>query len=223
MLKIWGRRNSSNVMSVMWTVGELGLEYERVNLGGSFGGNDSADYRALNPNGLVPTLEDGGKVLWESNNIVRYLGRKYGNDAICPTDPLQCALAEQWMDWTKTTFYPAFMPVFVGLIRTSAEQQDHDTIDLGVRASSSVLSVVNACLETQPWLGGKSFTIGDIPLGAMIYRYFNLPIERTPLPALEDWYERLRERPAYQKHAMIPFGASLVDWTRLEAEGAGIQ
>lgn len=223
MLKIWGRRNSSNVMSVMWTVGELGLEYERVNLGGSFGGNDSADYRAINPNGLVPAMSDDGKVLWESNTIVRYLAREYGSETLCPAAPYQCAQAEQWMDWTKTTFYPAFMPVFLGLIRTPAEQQDHDTIDLGVKASASVLGVADACLAKQPWLGGTSFTMGDIPLGAMIYRYFNLPIERPALPALEDWYERLRERPAYRKHAMIPFGASLVDWVRLEAEGAGIQ
>jgi glutathione S-transferase len=223
MLKIWGRRNSSNVISVMWTLGELGLDYERINQGGSFGGNDDPGYRALNPNGLVPTLEEDGKTIWESNSIVRYLASVYGENSLSPADPYRRAVADQWMDWTKTTFYPAFMPVFAGLIRTPPEKQDFGAIDLGVQASASVLRVPEAHLARQSWLGGDSFTMADIPLGAMIYRYFNLPIERPPLPALEDWYRRLTQRPAYRKHAMIPFGASLVDWVRLEAESAEIQ
>ena len=116
------------------------------------------------------------------------------------------------MDWTKTTFYPAFMPVFLGLIRTPPEQQDFDAIELAVRASGEVLAIPDAHLRNSPWLGGEDFSMGDIPLGPMIYRYFTLPIERPSLPGLEAWFERLSERPAYRKHAMISFGGSLVDW-----------
>lgn len=220
MLEIWGRRNSSNVMSAMWTIGELGLEYRRHNIGGTFGGNDDPAFREMNPNGLVPALNDDGRVLWESNTIVRYLSQVYGAGTLWPEDPYQRALADQWMDWTKTTFYPAFMPVFLGLIRTPPEQQNFDAIDLAVKASGEVLAVPDAHLRNQPWLGGETFTMGDIPLGPMIYRYFTLPIERPSLPGLEDWFQRLGERPAYRKHAMISFGGSLVDWLRLEAEGA---
>lgn len=223
MVEIWGRRNSSNVMSVMWTIGELGLEYRRHNVGGTFGGNDDPAFRALNPNGLVPALDDGGKVLWESNTIVRYLAQSYGAGTLWPGDPYPRAVADQWMDWTKTTFYPTFIPVFLGLIRTPPESQDHGAIEQAARVSGSVLAVPEARLSAEPWLGGSEFTMGDIPLGALIHRYFTLPIERPALPALEGWYERLRERPAYRKHAMISYGSSIVDWIRLEAEGADVQ
>lgn len=223
MLEIWGRRNSSNVMSVMWAVGELDLPYRRHNVGGTFGGNDDPAFRALNPNGLVPALDDGGKVLWESNAIVRYLSQVYGTGALWPGNPYQRAVADQWMDWAKTTFYPAFIPVFAGLIRTPPEAQDHDAIARAIQVSGTVLSAPETRLSSQPWLGGDAFTMGDIPLGALIHRYFTLPIDRPALPALEDWYERLRERPAYRRHAMIPYGSSLVDWIRLEAESADIQ
>ncbi len=223
MLEIWGRRNSSNVMSVMWTVGELGLDYRRINVGGSFGGNDDPDFRALNPNGLVPALNDGGRVLWESNTIVRYLAGEYGIDKLCPSDPYRRALAEQWMDWTKTVFYPVFIPVFFGLIRTPVERRDAGAIERATEATANALAIPEAQLARQDWLGGDAFGMGDIPLGVMLYRYFNLAIERPVLPAVEEWYGRLCERPAYRKHAMIPFGDSLEDWLRLEAEGADIQ
>ncbi len=223
MIEIWGRRNSSNVMSAMWAIGELGLAYRRHNLGGTFGGNDDATFRQLNPNGLVPVLDDDGQILWESNTIVRYLAQVYGMGTLWPEDPYEQAVADQWMDWTKTTFYPAFMPVFFGLIRTPPESQDHNAIELAIRASGSLLSVPEARLLKTPWLAGARFTMGDIPLGVLFHRYFTLPIERPSLPAMEAWYHRLRERPAYRRHAMISYGGSLVDWIRLEAEGADVQ
>ncbi len=223
MVEIWGRRNSSNVMSVMWTVGELGLPYTRHDIGGSFGGNDHATFRRLNPNGLIPVLEDDGKALWESNAIVRYLAQVYGMGVLCPEAPYARAVAEQWMDWTKSTFYPAFMPVFWGLVRTPPETQDHDAIALAVQATGAVLAIPEARLSAHDWLGNDGFSMADIPLGVLFHRYITLPIKRPSLPALQTWYRRLCDRPAYRKHAMISYGSSLVDWLRLEAEGAGIQ
>ncbi len=77
MLRIWGRADSFNLQKVMWCVGELGIPHERIDAGGEFGVTDRHDYLAMNPNGRVPTIDDDGFVLWESNAIVRYLAARY--------------------------------------------------------------------------------------------------------------------------------------------------
>ena len=220
MLDIWGRKNSSNVIPVMWVVGELGLEHQRHNIGGSFGGDDSEAYLQLNPNGLIPTISDHGFVLWESIAITRYLCRKYGMGTLCPQDLQQAALADQWMDWCKSILMPSLMPVFVNLIRTARPAQDRAVIERGTAATIQCLGLLEQHLQTRTYILGDSFSMGDIPLGAMIYKFFNLDIERPAFPAIEAWYARLCERPAYRQHAMIPFGSSLEEWLELEKAGA---
>ncbi len=123
MLKIWGRKNSSNVRKVLWCAEEAGLAYERIDAGGAFGVVNDAPYRALNPNGVVPTLEDEGFVLWESNTIVRYLAARYAPD-LYPQDLQQRASAEKWMDWTTSSLAAPFRTVFWGTVRTPPEQRD---------------------------------------------------------------------------------------------------
>ncbi len=223
MLEIIGRRNSSNVMTVMWCVGELNLDYTRRNAGGSFGGLDTTDYRAMNPNGVVPTLIDSGHILWESNVIARYLAAKHGAGSLWPEDPYKRALADQWMEWVKTTFYPTFLPVFFNMIRTAPETRDEAAIQRGVEASAKTLGALDTHLQKHSFVGGEQLTIGDLPLGPVIYRYMNLDISRPSLPGVESWYQRLCDRPAYQKHAMIPFGSSFAQWQQLEKDGADIQ
>lgn len=174
----------------------------------------------MNPNRLVPTLVDDGFVLWESNAIIRYLARRHGEGFLCPHDDRICAIADQWMDWSKTTLYPVFFPIFWGLIRIPKEKQDRDYIRKCAEDTGKKLQIVERHLADNVYLAGDSLTMGDLPLGAVIYRYFNLDIERPHLPNIEAWYARLCERPAYREHAMVPFGSSLEEWIRLEKEGA---
>ena len=223
MLEILGRRNSSNVMTVMWTVGEIDLPYKRHNIGGSFGGTDSTEYLAANPNQVVPTLRDNGKTIWESNVITRYLAATYDNGGLWPEDTYQRALADQWMDWAKTTFYGAFMPIFFNMIRRPTDQCDHAAIAGGIKNTATTLSILERHLEKTDFVAGDRLTMGDIPLGPMMYRYFELDIERPSLPNVEAWYQRLCARPAFQKHAMIPFGRSFEEWGVLEKESTNIQ
>ena len=124
MLKIWGRNTSSNVQKVMWAVGEIGLEHQRFDIGGNFGKNRDHAYLAMNPNGLVPTLQDGDFILWESNAIVRYLAREYSAGKLEPADSKVRARANQWMDWQLSVVGPAITPAFWGLIRTPQEKRD---------------------------------------------------------------------------------------------------
>ncbi|MBD9517229.1 glutathione S-transferase [Pseudomonas sp. PDM22] len=201
MLKIWGRKNSSNVRKALWCAEEAGLAYERIDAGGVFGLVNDEPYRSLNPNGVVPTLDDDGFVLWESNTIVRYLAAHYAPD-LYPQDLQQRASAEKWMDWTTSSFAAPFRTVFWGTLRTPPEQRDAVAIQAAIETCVGLLAVPEATLAKQPYLTGEQFGMGDIPLGSFIYAWFEMPIERPAQPHLEAWYARLKARPAYRAAVM---------------------
>ena len=220
MLKIYGRKNSNQVIQVMWAVGELGLEHVRHNAGGTFGGLDTEQYGRLNPNRLVPTIDDDGFILWESYAIIRYLCRQYGKGSLWPQNDRQAALADQWMEWTNSRFMGVFFPVFWGLIRTPKEQQDPDKIQQSVKATAELLQIFEHHMADKKFVVGASLTMGDIPLGSMMFKYYSLDIERPSLPNIEAWYARLCERGAYREHCMNSFGTSTEEWFALEKAGA---
>jgi glutathione S-transferase len=206
MLKIWGRNNSSNVQKVLWACGEMKLPFERIDAGMSYGVVNEPEYRKMNPNSRVPTIvEDDGFVLWESNAIVRYLGEKHGAGKIWPTDPRVRADADRWMDWASIMFLPVFTPLFWGLIRTPADQRDPLKIEKSVRDCGESLKVLEQGLENKQYVAGAQFTMGDIPIGVNLYRWFAFQnIVRPSLPKVEAYYKRLTERPAYREHIMLP-------------------
>lgn len=203
MLKIWGRKNSSNVRKALWCAEELGLVYEAVDAGGAFGVVDTPAYRAMNPNGRIPLIEDDGFVLWESNTIVRYLAARHAAGTPWYPDDVQArASAEKWMDWTTSTFAEPFRHLFWGVLRTPAEQQDWEKIGAALKTCGELLAVVDQALAERPYLSGDTIGMGDIPLGSFIYAWFEMPIERPPLANLQSWYQRLQQRPAYRKAVM---------------------
>ncbi|WP_409308954.1 glutathione S-transferase family protein [Pectobacterium sp. B1J-3] len=203
MITIWGRENSTNVKKVRWCAAELSLPYEPILAGGQFGRNRDADYLAMNPNGLVPCLQDGELVLWESNTIVRYLAAQYGHDTLYLRDAGARANAEKWMDWAST-LAASFGGVFISLVRTAPEKRDMAMVEKNQAECERLLTIADAALAKQPWLSGDTFGIGDIPLGCIAYAWFNMDIVRQPHPHLERWYQQLTERPAYQNTVMIP-------------------
>lgn len=203
MITIWGRDNSTNVKKVLWCAEELALPYQHIVAGGQFGLNHEADYLAMNPNGLIPCLRDDDLVLWESNTIVRYLAAQYGQDSLYLADPGKRASAEKWMDWA-TSLAVSFGPVFINIVRTPPEKRDTALVQKGIAECERLFDIVDTVLANQPWLSGDQFGVGDIPLGCIAYGWLNMPIEQQSHPHLERWYEQLTERPAYQKHVMIP-------------------
>lgn len=221
MLEIWGRRNASNVMPVMWAVGELGLPHVRHDVGGSFGGLDAPAFLAMNPNGRIPTIDDDGFILWESNAIVRYLSRRYGQGSLLPDTEQDRAFADQWMEWFKTTPYPDYIDLFWAIVRTEPALRDRDSIAALARTVGDRLRVLDAHLARHPYIVGQRLTMADIPFGPLVYRYVNLDVERPDLPNMTAWYERLCTRPAFQDHVMFPFGSEPAEWYGLEREGAG--
>jgi glutathione S-transferase len=200
MLKIWGRNTSSNVQKAMWAIGELGLPHERIDVGGAFGGNKEAKYLAMNPNGLVPTLEeDDGFLLWESNSITRYLAGKHGG-ALEPKDPKVRAIASQWMDWQLAVLGPAITPAFWGLIRTPAEKRDAAAIAASQQKTTEAMAMVEERLSKAAYLAGDAFSYGDIPVGIMTYRFRQLVPNRPKMPNVERWFAAIAARKAFHDH-----------------------
>lgn len=202
MLKIWGRRNSSNVRKVLWCAEEAGLRYQSIEAGGAFGGTLTPDYQAMNPNGLVPAIDDDGVVLWESNTIVRYLAARHAPGTLYPAEAAQRAQGEKWMDWTLSRLAPVYSELVWGVMRTAPADRDEARINAALVRAGDLLALADAALARQPWLSGETFAMGDIPLGALVYAWFEMPIQRPDLPHLADWYARLRQRPAYQRGVM---------------------
>ena len=204
MLKIWGRLNSINVMKVMWCVEELGIEHQRVDAGMKHGVVGEDFYAKLNPNRRVPTIEDDGLVLWESNVIVRYLSAKYGAGRLSPVDIGERALAEQWMDWQQTTIHPDITFIFWAVVRDLEANQDPEKLAAAGSRAARAWQLVDEHLADRDYLCGEHFSMADIPLGAAVWRWYNMTIERPALANVEAWQGRLEGRLGFQRYVMLP-------------------
>lgn len=204
MLKIWGRTTSSNVQKVLWTCAELGIEYDRTDWGGPFGGNSDPEYLKLNPNGLVPTVIDGDLVMWESNTICRYLCTTRDGDRLYPRDPVARTHVERWMDWQLAVIGGPMGTLLQGLIRSKPEARDATAIEAARRRAIAAWTIVDDALAGQPYLAGDTLSLAEMTLGTHIYRWFNYPIERPHLANLHAWYERCLVRPGFKAHIVMP-------------------
>jgi glutathione S-transferase len=202
MLKLWGRVNSVNVQKVLWCCDELQLQYERIDAGLHFGRNTEPQYLAMNPNGKVPTLEDGAYVLWESNSILRYLAMQYApGNPIYPAAPRERAAVDRWLDWTLSTLQPVDRPLFWGMVRTPAAQRDMAALQAAADAAAKVWAVLDRALSGRRYVETDTLTLADIVLGAYCRRFLDLDgVDKPSLPNLQAWYDGLKSRPAFQRH-----------------------
>lgn len=211
-LEIFGRKTSSNVQVVMWTVAELGLKHTRHDAGGAFGKTDSTEYRTMNPMGLVPAVKDGDLVLFESNAIVRYLGAQYGDEKFWPSDPAERATLDVWAEWTKTTLYQTLIPgIFWMLIRTKKADLNAAKLADLIEQVDRLMKMVEARLGDSDYLGGDNLSFADVIFGHTLYRYYSLDFDRASTPRLDAYYDRLKARPAYAEHVMVDYSSLRVE------------
>ena len=196
MLKIWGRMSSINVKKVVWTAQELGLDFQRTEAGGLFGVVKTPEYMRLNPNSLVPVIEDEDFVLWESNVIVRYLCAKHSPGELYPIELRERFSAERWMDWQQTTLNPASRPGFWQLIRTPPEQRNAQLIAESNAAVEALMATLDAHLARHAFMVGERFSMADIPVACEVHRWFGLPQPRQSRRNIERWYGSLSARQA---------------------------
>lgn len=203
MLKIWGRVNSINVQKPLMVLEEVQLPYERIDAGLHFGINNTPEYRAMNPNGVVPTIDDDGFILWESNTIARYLARKYGKGKLWPEDLRVQANQDRWMDWQQTTMIAPVNAMFAPLIRGVGDTSP-EAIEKGRVRSGQVMAMLEAWLSCNEFISGDMFGVADCVLGPSIHRWYNLEIERPKLPNLERWFDALMQRPSAKRIIISP-------------------
>lgn len=207
MLTVWGRKTSSNVQAVMWGIAELGLEYHRHDVGHRFGGTDTDEFRAMNPNRTVPVLQDGEEEpLWESAAILRYLATRYGTAPFWPEDIPARAQVDKWAEWAKVNINSAFtVPIFWKVVRTPEAERDWPAIRAAVAALEGKLTIAEDRLGQVAHLAGDDFTLADVQFGHVLYRYYEIEIERGTFPNVRRYYEALQERPAYREHVMVSY------------------
>ena len=203
MIKVWGRTNSLNVQKVLLALEEVGLAYERTDAGMQFGVVNSPEYRLMNPNGLVPTIDDDGFILWESNVIVRYLCARYSEGGMWPVDPRARADADRWMDWQQTALLDPVNDLFRPLVRKMGAATP-DEIAAACKRGETNAETLDAALSNRPWLSGAAFGIADCSVSPVIHRWLHLPIERKPRRHLERWYAAVAARPSGRKILTLP-------------------
>lgn len=202
--RLWGRASSGNVQKALWALDELGLPYEAIEAGGAHGIVGEASYRAMNPNGLVPTLEEDGFVLWESNAILRYLALAHGGPLALPEAPRARALVDQWLDWQATAFTPAMRDAFLQLVRVAPEKRDAGLIEASRANSERCAALLDRHLAQTPFVAGARFSIADIAVGLAANRWFQLPLEREERPEIRRWLATLVQRPAASAVLSLP-------------------
>jgi glutathione S-transferase len=205
MITLWGRDTSINVQKVMWLLAELGLEYERIDCGGAFGGLKDPAYTAMNPNQTVPTLVDGDLVLWESNAILRYLADAYGAKTSFGGTAKQRAAADKWMEWYQSSVYASFQGIFYQKIRLRAAERNTETLATLMQIVTTQLSLADAVLQRQFFMGGDAISLADIPLAASLYRLYTMEIDRPAFAGIDAYYERLKNHAPYRDCVMISY------------------
>ncbi|MDX7989304.1 glutathione S-transferase family protein [Xenorhabdus sp. 12] len=203
MLTIWGRKNSANVKKVLWCLEELNVPYQQVDVGGKFGKLNDAEYLQMNPNAVIPCLQEDDFILWESNAIVRYIAAKYGKDTLYPAALQERASVEKWMDWGICNLFPPIKQFMINFVRTPAEQRDPNVISQSMAEIEKLLKIIDDTLNHQIYLSGSKFGMADIALAPLVYLWLNVDLERPSFPNLERWYQLLTTRPAFQKIVMI--------------------
>jgi glutathione S-transferase len=207
MLTVWGRKTSSNVQALMWCIGELELPFQRHDIGHKYGGQDTPEFLAMNPNGTVPVLKDGdGEPLWETGAILRYLGSRYGDAPFWPQGLEDRTRVDKWADWSKINIAMNFTaPIFWRVVRTAPEDRDAAAIAAALRVLAKKLDIAENQLSRQTFLAGDEFALADIQFGHVLYRYFDIAIDRPDYPALRRYYDRLTARPAFREHVMVSY------------------
>ncbi|WP_266064104.1 glutathione S-transferase family protein [Brucella intermedia] len=207
MLVVWGRKSSSNVQALMWCIGELGLPFVRHDIGHIYGGLDTDAFYDLNPNRTVPVLQDGGDPpLWETGAILRFLANRYAGNGFWPADAVARADVDRWAEWSKLNVALAFTgPVFWQVVRTPEKERDPAAIKSALRALEQKLLIAERPLDLHSFLVSDEITLADIQFGHVLFRYYEIEIDRAPLPNLKAYYERLAKRPAFCEHVMIPY------------------
>ena len=201
-IRVYGYERSSNTEKVWWLCDELGVPFENVPKGGPYSGHKAPDYLKINPNGQIPTIDDDGFILWESNSIVRYIAERYGDGRLIPSDAKKRAIANKWMDWQLAALGRPSSALINAVFRKTGPERKPDEVAAAIEGLATMWKRFESDFGAGPFLAGE-FSIGDISLGIYAHRWLAADVDDKPeFPILEAWHKRLAERPAFQKRVM---------------------
>ncbi len=218
MMTLWGRRSSANVQKVLWALGELGLPFERKVVGGSFGGTRDEAYLRMNPNALVPALQDGDVTMFESNAIVRYLAARYQPGLLQPADWPQRAAAEQWMDWQQNGIAAPVVSIFMSTVRSDLQPGSAAAVEAAQAAISRAFAIADAHLASHTWFAGSDFSFGDVVGAVFLWRYRGMGHSFADFTHLNRWFAAATARAAFKAHVELPVARTLEEWNQIERE-----
>jgi len=207
VIKVWGRASSSNVQAVLWCLQELEIEYTRIDAGFTYGVTDTAEYLKMNPNGFVPTLQDGSNPpLFESSAISRYLANRYAPESFWPADPAMRAEVDMWGEWAKLNVAQNFsVPLFWPKVRLAPGSKSEAEIKAASTTLDKFMAIADEKLAKSQYLANDNFTLADVVFGHSLYRYYDIDIPRAELNHLSRYYETLCLRDAYRDTVMVSY------------------
>jgi glutathione S-transferase len=161
----------------------------------------------MNPNGTVPVLLDGNdEPLWETGAILRYLANRYGSDTFWPSNSTARAQVDKWAEWAKLNVAMNFtVPIFWRVVRTAPANRDHAAIEQAVENLTRFLGIADVRLSHRAFLASDDFTVADIQFGHVLFRYYDIAIDRQEHQALRRYFDALSARRAFREHVMVSY------------------
>lgn len=180
---------------VIWALKELGLEYENIPVNPFQGENKTPEYLAINPNGLVPTLQEGEFVLWESMAINAYLAKNYGEGLLWTDDPKEEALIMQWSLFGIQSLDKHAVNCILHKQALPEEMRDATILAEAEQALIPHLAMLNDYLAGKDYLVGGRFTIADLNLAAMLDYARKAGYDFSDYAHVQTWLSKCLERP----------------------------
>lgn len=197
MLKIYGVPQS-RAFRALWMAEECGVPYENVPT--SFKGDSrKPEFLAINPNGHIPAIQDGGLTLWESMAINLYLARKYGNE-IAPKSVEEEATAAQWSFWVMTECEKHILAALSNRVMLPEDERDPKAVEAAIEALKRPMAVLeDAIKKGGGHLMGGRFTVADLNV-ASVFSWLRAAREAfEPYPTIAAWLRECTGRPACKK------------------------
>ena len=157
-------------------------------------GARKADYLAINPNGRLPAIDDGGFVLWESLAITLYLAKKHATGRLYPATLEGEAKAWQWSLWAVQEVDRGVNIWSLHAVRLPPAERDRERREEALRVLEAPFRVLDGALAGSGYLLGRQFTVADLNVAAVISRAIDMELASTP--HLQAWLRRCLERPA---------------------------
>jgi glutathione S-transferase len=196
MIELYDHPISGNCYKVRLALSQLGVNYEKINVDIFKGEQSKPEFVSLNPNKKIPVLIDGDFVLWESNAILLYLGRKFAPNPLYSEDPKVFGLISQWLFFGKTTVDPSLARARFFTRFVPKENQNEKEIQALREASRATLKILDDHLKKNDFLAGP-YSIADIGCYAYVHIAEEGEISLSPFPAVRDWCDRIRSQPGY--------------------------